>query len=315
MLKIRTAMYFGSDPSRYLTDHLMRGKPECPARRREQVVGARLALPLFVVLTFAFTWSVWLGLAAVATPGNAWLFGLGGPIFLIGVFAPGFVALALTAYSEGRDGVARLLSRIGQWEVGARWYLFAIAYMAATKLLAAVIHRLITGTWPTFGDVLLPLMLGAILVSTWVQAGEEIGWRGYALPRLATHLGLGGASVCLGVIWALWHLPLFFLPGSGSDGQSFPIYLLHVTALSVAMSWLYWKTEGSLLLVMLMHASVNNTSDIVPASLPHAVDPMSFQGSLVAWSTVGVSWVVAALLLFRMRRAETGAILGRRRSG
>lgn len=275
-------------------------------------IEARIALPCFVVLTFAFTWIAWLASAALVTPGNTWLFGLGGPVFLLGVFAPAFVALALTAYSEGSDGVARLLRRIGKWELGAGWYLFAIGYMAATKLLAALIHRFIMGAWPTFRDTSLPLMLGAILLSTWAQAGEEVGWRGYALPRLAMHLGLGGASVCLGVIWALWHLPLFFLPGSGSDGQSFPIYLLHVTALSVAMSWLYWKTEGSLLLVMLMHASVNNTTGIVPAAVPHAVDPTSFQGSLVAWSTVGVSWVVAALLLFRMRRAETGAMLGPR---
>lgn len=275
-------------------------------------IEARIALPCFVVLTFAFTWIAWLASAALVTPGNTWLFGLGGPVFLLGVFAPAFVALALTAYSEGSDGVARLLRRIGKWKLGAGWYLFAIGYMAATKLLAALIHRFIMGAWPTFGDTSLPLMLGAILLSTWAQAGEEVGWRGYALPRLAMHLGLGGASLCLGVIWALWHLPLFFLPGSGSDGQSFPIYLLHVTALSVAMSWLYWKTEGSLLLVMLMHASVNNTTGIVPAAVPHAVDPTSFQGSLVAWSTVGVSWVVAGLLLFRMRRAETGAMLGPR---
>ena len=263
----------------------------------------------FFLLTFAVTWTAWLAPAALATPGSARFLGVGGPVFLLGVFAPAFVALALTAYGEGRAGVARLLARIGRWQVGARLYLFAITYMAATKLFAALTHRIAMGAWPTFGDTPLPLMLGAILMSTWVQAGEEVGWRGYALPRLATHLGLGGASIVLGVIWALWHLPLFFLQGSGSDGQSFPIYLLHVTALSVAMSWLYWKTEGSLLLVMLMHASVNNTTGIVPAAMPVAVDPMSFEGSLVAWVTVGVSSVVAALLLFRMHGAEVGAML------
>jgi len=227
----------------------------------------------------------------------------------VGVFAPAFVALAVTAYGEGGAGVARLLMRIGRWQVGARWYLFAIGYMAATKLLAAPIHRMAVGAWPPFGETPLPLMLGAILVSTWVQAGEEVGWRGYALPTLATHLGLGGASVILGIIWALWHLPLFFLHGSGSEGQSFPVYLLHVTALSVAMSWLYWKTGGSLLLVMLLHASVNNTTGIVPAAVPNAASPMSFEGTLVAWATVGVSWAIAVPLLFQMRGAEIGAML------
>ena len=283
----------------------MRGPDHTDARN----VG-RITLVGFFLLTFALTWTAWLAPAALGAPGNSGFFGLGGPVFLLGVFAPAFVALALTAYSEGRTGVARLLARIGRWHAGAHLYLFAISYMAATKLFAALIHRMAMGAWPSFGDTPLPLMLGAILVSTWAQAGEEVGWRGYALPRLATHLGLGGASVLLGVIWALWHLPLFFLHGSGSDGQSFPIYLLHVTALSVAMSWLYWKTEGSLLLVMLMHASVNNTTGIVPAAAPNAVAPMSFEGTVVAWVTVGVSSAVAALLLTRMRGAEIGAMLG-----
>jgi membrane protease YdiL (CAAX protease family) len=289
---------------------VMRGPGDTDARDV-----AHISLLGFFLLTFAFTWTAWLAPTALAAPGKAGSFGVGRPVFLLGVFAPAFVALALTAYGEGRAGVARLLARIGKWQVGARFYLFAIGYMAATKLLAALIHRIALGEWPTFGDTPLPLMLGAILVSTWVQAGEEVGWRGYALPRLATYLGLGSASVLLGVIWALWHLPLFFLQASGSEGQSFPIYLLHVTALSVAMSWLYWKTEGSLLLVMLMHASVNNTTGIVPATVPNAVVTMSFEGSLVAWVTVGVSWGVAALLLSRMRGADIRAMLGSRADG
>ena len=107
-------------------------------------------------------------------------------------------------------------------------------------------------------------MLAALLVSTWVQAGEEVGWRGYLLPSLARRLGLGGATLVVGIIWAVWHLPLFFIPGSGSDGQSFPLYLAHVTALSVAMGWLYWKSAGSLLVVMVMHAAINNTGSLVP---------------------------------------------------
>jgi membrane protease YdiL (CAAX protease family) len=230
----------------------------------------RVASVGFFLLTFVLTWAAWLAVDLAAPSQRAFA---GGPVFLLGVFAPGLVALALTALTEGRTGVVRLLARIGKWEVGGRWYLIAIGYMAATKLLAALIHRIVVGAWPMFGDTPLLLMAGAILVSTWAQAGEEVGWRGYALPRLATHLGLGGASVVLGVIWALWHLPLFFMQGSGSDGQSFPIYLLHVSALSVAMAWLYWKTQGSLLLVMLMHASVNNTAGIVPAAVPHAVNP------------------------------------------
>jgi len=267
----------------------------------------RAGLVVFVLLTFALTWTAWIVPAAFLEPDNAGFFALGGPVFMLGVFAPGLVALALTAYWEGRAGVARVLARIGMWQLDARLYLFAIGYFASIKLLAALIHRIAVGAWPAFGDTSLLLILGGILMSTWVQAGEEVGWRGYALPRLATHFGLGGASILLGVVWALWHLPLFYLQGSGSDGQSFPLYVMHVIALSAAMSWLYWKAQGSLLLVMLMHASVNNTTGIVPTAMPNPVNPMSLEGSLVAWATVGVSTVIAALLLHRMRGAEIGA--------
>lgn len=192
----------------------MRGSGQTDGRQ----VG-RLAVVVYVLLTFAVTWTAWIVPATFVAPGDTGFFGIGGPVFLLGIFAPAFVALALTAYCEGRAGVALLLARIGRWQVGARWYLFAIGYMAATQLLAALIHRMAVGAWPAFGDAPIPLMLSAILVSTWVQAGEELGWRGYALPRLATHLGLGGASVLLGIVWALWHLPLFFLQGSGSDAS------------------------------------------------------------------------------------------------
>jgi uncharacterized protein len=252
---------------------------------------------------------VWFAAAALAAPGNTGFFGAGGPVFLLGVFAPGLVSLAFTAGTEGRAGVMRLFARVGHWRVGARWYAFAVGYFAAIKLAAAVVHRVATNEWPRFGDAPWALMFAGIMVSTWVQAGEELGWRGYALPRLAARMGVGGASVVLGAVWGLWHLPLFLLPGSGSTGQSFPAYLLQTTALSVAFAWLYWKTGGSLLLVMLLHASVNNTTGIVPAAVDGATRPIALRGSLLAWITVGLLWAVAALLLVGMRGAELPRVL------
>lgn len=259
----------------------------------------------YVLLTYAVTWTAWFTSAAFAdAAGIGILFGLGGPVFLLGVFAPGLVAIAIVAAEDGRAGVVRLLAQIGRWQVGGRWYLFAVGYFIAIKLGAALLQRVITGGWPPFGETPVPLMLGAILVSTWSQAGEEVGWRGHALPRLAQCCGLGGASIVLGIVWAVWHLPLFFIEGSGSQGQSFPVYLLHVIALSVAMAWLYWKTRRSLLLVMVMHASVNNTTGVVTSAVPGATDVLSLDGSLVAWITVGLSWVVALAMLLQMRGAD-----------
>lgn len=227
-----------------------------------------------------------------------------GLLIFLGTFGPGIVALSLTAWASGRAGVVALLRRLIDWDVGARWYVFAISYMAAIKLLVALVHRLAMGEWPRFGDEPWYLMIAATLTSTFIggQTGEEVGWRGYALPRLAARMGLGWASVLLGVVWASWHLPLFFMPETSTTGQSFPLYLLQVTAISVTMAWLYANTRGSLLPVMLLHAAINNTKDIVPSAEPGATNAWALSHSLVAWLTVVVLWLCAAYFLLRMRK-------------
>jgi len=126
------------------------------------------------------------------------------------------------------------------------------------------------------------------------------------LPRLAERVGLAGASVILGAIWALWHLPLFFIAGADTTGQSFLVYLIQVTALSVAMAWLFHNTGGSLLLTMLLHAAINNTKDIVPSAVATPGRVFTLSGSLVAWLTLGLLWVGAAYFLTRMARPGVG---------
>src|SRR5205823_385927 len=117
--------------------------------------------------------------------------------------------------------------------------------------------------------------------------------------------GLARASILLGVIWACWHLPQFFIPEADTFGQSFFVYVLQVTALSVAMAWLYARTNESLPLVMLLHSAVNNAKDIVPSALPGAKGALGLGASLVAWITVRLRWIGAGYFLTAMRhRAE-----------
>jgi membrane protease YdiL (CAAX protease family) len=255
------------------------------------------SLGKFFVLSYAVTWTCFISVATLAIPAGT---PLGALLVLLGAFAPGMVALWLTVRAEGRPGARALLGRILRWRVAARWYLFAVGYIAAIKLTVALVHRAAIGVWPRFGNEPWYLILGAIVVSTPVQAGEEMGWRGYVLPRLAVRFGLARASILLGVIWACWHLPQFFIPESDTYGQSFFIFVLQVTALSVAMAWLYAHTNGSLLLVMLMHAAVNNSKDIVPSAVPGATNTLGLSASLVAWLTVTFLWVCAAYFLARM---------------
>ena len=168
------------------------------------------ALALYFVVTFALAWALWFAAAALTSRAN-----VGAArtlLFLPGTFAPAIAALWL-AYRSGPSGQhSRLLARLFQWRVPARWYVFAASYMIVAKLSAAAVFRFTEGAWPAFGPTPLYLLMLATALSAPVQAGEEIGWRGYALPRLGEAIGFPAASLVLGVIWAIWHLPLFLIP-------------------------------------------------------------------------------------------------------
>lgn len=272
------------------------------ARAEQAEVPREASLATYFALTFLLAWVLWISAAAITATASLST-GIRALFFLPGTFAPGIVAIWLTARDQGPSGTRALLGRIFKWQVGARWYVFAVTYLAAVKLGAAIAYRVITGGWPGFGQVPLYLLLAAVVFSTPFQAGEEIGWRGYALPRLASRMGLASGSVVLGIIWALWHLPLFFIAETTTTGQSFPVYLLSVTALSIAFAWLYWRTGGSLLLVMLLHAAANNTRDLVPSATVVA-STFALNASPVAWLTVAFLWIAAVHFLFVMREAR-----------
>lgn len=100
----------------------------------------------------------------------------------------------------------------------------------------------------------LPLLIIGLLIPGLL---EEIGWRGFALPRMQEGRSAMLAAVVIGLIHAAWHLPIWLLPGQGFDSVPFPAYALLVMGLSVIFTWLYNSTNGSLLIVGLFHASIN----------------------------------------------------------
>jgi membrane protease YdiL (CAAX protease family) len=257
----------------------------------------------FFALTYAISWTCF-GAAFVMVRGRvSAAAGTSLPLLVLGLFgtfAPSIVALGLTARSEGVAGIQSLLERLFKWRVGVRWYVFAAGYLATIKIGVALVHRIATGVWPRFGVEPWYILAIATVLSTPVQAGEEIGWRGFALPLLAARLGLARASLLLGIVWAVWHLPLFFVPGVDNYGQSFVIFALQVTAVSVPMAWLYARTDGSLLLVMLMHGASNQTRNIVPSAVPATADALTLSTYLPAWLTVTLLWIAACYFLFRM---------------
>src|SRR5581483_8817094 len=170
------------------------------------------------------------------------------------------------------------------------------------RFAAALIARIATGAWPTFSHDPWYVYADWIVIGILITSGEEVGWRGYALPRLGTRIGFGWASVVVGAAWALWHFPLFFiLPGTGNYGQSFPLFFIGTTALSVAIGWLFVHTKGSVLLAMLMHSSVNATHEIVQSGFA-IVGPFSLNTTPIAWLTILLLWIAAAYFLYAMQK-------------
>jgi uncharacterized protein len=264
-------------------------------------IGPGRSVFVFFLLTYALTWTCWIPVVLAPHVPRSLAYSL----WLVGTFAPSIIALSLTAKTEGKHCAAALLSRVFQWHVRARWYVFAVAYILIVKLSVAILHRLVFGAWPRFGSELLVVMLVATIFSTPVQSGEEIGWRGFALPRLAELMGYARASLLLGVVWACWHLPQFFFVAADTYKQSFPIWSLQVVALSVAMAWVYVGTNGSLLLTMLMHAAVNNLKDVVPSAASNPTNAFSLHASRVMYLTVLIMWLASAYFLSRLRKPGT----------
>ncbi len=169
---------------------------------------------------------------------------------------PLFAALVMLALIGGRSGVVDLLRRIVQWRVGLRWYALALLMPVALTSTAVGLNLLLgaqmlsTDRIPSLSD--LPMTFVFILL--FIGLGEEPAWRGFALPRLMVGRTALAASLLLGVLHALWHLPLFGFEFDWHNG--FP-WFLGVLSAAVVTAWMTIHTRGSLLLPILLHTSVN----------------------------------------------------------
>jgi membrane protease YdiL (CAAX protease family) len=229
------------------------------------------------ILMFALTWPLDLALAAQS---HGLL-----PFYIppvLGLFVGyGFVtaALIMTGVINGKAGIAALLRRILMWRVGLPWYGVVLFGAAAIDLVAIGIHVLLGGTMPDFAKPFARQLVGPSL-NLWIAAlifmvyqvlanGEEFGWRGYALPRLQARYGALVASLIIGVIWAVWHVPKFLTAGDAHD-YSFWFFALQIIAEAILFTWVFNNTHGSLLMALLFHAALN-TADVFLPIIPSAI--------------------------------------------
>jgi membrane protease YdiL (CAAX protease family) len=154
-----------------------------------------------------------------------------------------------------------------QWNVGWGWFALAFFGPLVVVALAAGLHVALGGSMPpspAWGQIPLAVinLFGVLLLGG--PLGEEFGWRGYALPHLQVRMGWRLASLLLGLIWGVWHLPLFFTADTVQADMTLPIFLFSVLAMSVVFGWLARHTRGSVAAALALHTAINYWPTIVP---------------------------------------------------
>jgi uncharacterized protein len=227
--------------------------------------------------------------------------------WFLNAFSPTISALILAWILGGGNELKRLLSGFTRWNVGLRWY-FAAAFLFLGPLAFALIYGALGYPIPGIQPGMTLSMIFAQLLFNLFSGplAEEAGWRGFALPRLQARYNALTSGLILGVIWCLWHLPLFFLPGSSQQGIPFPIYLLLVVTLSIYFTWLYNNTRGSLIITVLAHFSFNISGGFLAGTLG-LLPPMVLYiaaGSTLVVTVIGIIFYFGGKTLSKKSVAE-----------
>jgi membrane protease YdiL (CAAX protease family) len=180
-------------------------------------------------------------------------------LYILSANVVSVVAIVLTAIVLGRGTLRKLLARLLIWRVNPLWYLGVVLGPVALVGGTIALNTLLGRPALSLG---IPSLLGLVIMLAFMifpgsALGEEIGWRGYALPRLQTRMSALSASLILAPIWALWHLPLWLTGAPGRTPLIYAGFVVSAFGLSVLLTWVYNSTGGSLLLVVLLHATIN----------------------------------------------------------
>jgi membrane protease YdiL (CAAX protease family) len=259
----------------------------------------------FFGLTFLLSWLIWVPLALshfrighIHVPE-----GISSSVRLLGVLMPATSALLLTAWAGGRGAVRGLLGRLTIWRVGWVWWVVAAVVQPVLLVATGLLYNALGGRPPV--TALPPVSAAALVVNVVMLAlatlGEEVGWRGMALPALQQRHSALTASAILGLLWATWHLPFWLL--LDTFDQFGAVYLalnyLLIQPSTFYITWFFNHSRSSLLLPVAFHVAFNIVN---VAWLPVTTNVRAF-GLFIA-----AQWVIALLVLPHLERPDQGAL-------
>lgn len=253
-------------------------------------------LAAFFVLTFLISFSAWIPMVLTLPQKDMqYMSGGGYLLMLIGLWGPALAAILTTAITRGKAGLKELLGRLLIWRVPARWFLVAAFGFPAFIFLATLVYAFVTREpvrldWSSL-SMILTLPFSSLLFQGY-YANEEIGWRGFALPRMLGRWNALFSSILLGLLWGTWHMPYFWGIKGVSLSWSFQTFLLFIVSISILMTWVFNHTRGSVLTAMLLHIGVNHSPGFAIAFF--SIRNTSGLNTLMPWLYAAAALLVLA---------------------
>jgi membrane protease YdiL (CAAX protease family) len=212
---------------------------------------------IFISLVFLITWGINIPLALAAH--HRIKFSVPRWIEITSTLSPGIIAIVMTALQERKAGLQKIFSKITNWRLNIKWYLFVILLPVCCVGPSLFIYHYFLNKPLDLSEWYLPFILFFIFMP-FSPLWEEIGWRGFLLPILETKFGPFLAALILGSIWGIWHIPMYLIHNpEGSRTGLFLVYFVTGTVpITVLFVWLFNRT-GSLLITIFFHAAINAT--------------------------------------------------------
>lgn len=266
----------------------------------------RHSLIIGLILMFLYTWTIDLSNSAILP------FHMPFAVTITLGWGFIFISLLMTVLTLGKNAAVALLKRFLIWRVGWKWLLAAVVLDPACIILGVALHAVLTRTplnfdmvtaYQVFGaSAPLPLLFLPFFLVDLITNGEEMGWRGYVLPRLQAKYSALSAALIIGLVWGFWHLPKFLVH---FNTALFPWFMLHIMAFAVILTWLYNSTNGSLLITAVCHALSNTVAVFMPMATMVSGEETGSYIVYVLLESVVAGVVIAAAGSARLSRTET----------